>query len=142
MNGRLMLQDGSGNTVPVNGNGNFTFPAAVSAGASYNVTIDTQPANPAQTCGVMNGGGTVESDVTNITVDCGHNEWTWMSGSATLNLQSTYGTMGVAAPGNGPGGRFFLSHWLDANGNFWLFGGYGDGTGGQGNLNDFWMYEP
>jgi len=69
-------------------------------------------------------------------------QWTWMGGSQAGDPPSVYGTLGTPAPGNGPGGRFFLSHWLDGNGNLWLFGGYGDGTGGQGNLDDFWMYEP
>jgi len=141
MNGGLMLQDGSGNSLPVNANGNFTFPTAVSGGTSYNVTIATQPASPAQSCGVVNGSGTAESDVTNITVDCGHNEWTWMSGSATLNLQSTYGTMGVAGPGNTPGGRQYAATWTDKSGTLWLFGGYGyDSVGTLLLLNDLWKF--
>ena len=69
-------------------------------------------------------------------------QWTWVGGAEVANPTSVYGTLGTPAPGNGPGGRFFLSPWQDANGNFWIFGGYGVGTGGLGNLNDFWMYEP
>jgi hypothetical protein len=65
-----------------------------------------------------------------------------VGGSEVVNQTSVYGALGTPAPGNGPGARFFLSPWQDANGNFWLFGGYGVGTGGLGNLNDFWMYEP
>jgi hypothetical protein len=53
-----------------------------------------------------------------------------------------YGTEGTLAPGNTPGGRFSLNGWVDANGNLWLFGGYGQETGATGNLNDLWMYMP
>jgi N-acetylneuraminic acid mutarotase len=75
--------------------------------------------------------------------------WTWMTGSSTVpgNLKprpGVYGTLGVAAPGNTPGGRTGAIMWVDHNGNFWLFGGYGtDSVGGALNeLNDFWEYSP
>jgi hypothetical protein len=141
MNGGLVLQDGTGMTLPVSANGSFSFPSAVPSGTAYNVTISAQPSNPTQTCGVVNGSGTVQSDVTNITVDCGHNEWAWMSGAATINLHSTYGTMGVAAPGNTPGGRQYAATWTDKSGNLWLFGGYGyDSVGTLLPMNDLWKF--
>jgi N-acetylneuraminic acid mutarotase len=140
-NGGLVLQDGTGVTLPVSANGSFAFASAVPSGTAYTVTISAQPSNPAQTCAVVNGSGTVESDVTNITVDCGHNEWTWMSGAPTINLQSTYGTMGVPAPGNTPGGRQYAATWTDKSGNLWLFGGYGhDSVGTLLPMNDLWKF--
>jgi N-acetylneuraminic acid mutarotase len=69
-------------------------------------------------------------------------QWTWVSGSNVANQNSTYGTQGVLFPGNTPGCRFDLNGWVDANGNLWLFGGYGQVPGAMGNLNDLWMYMP
>jgi N-acetylneuraminic acid mutarotase len=70
-------------------------------------------------------------------------EWSWMSGSNLVNQNGVYGTQGVIAPGNIPGARFESSGWIDANGNLWLFGGYGEPASGmEGNLSDLWMYTP
>jgi N-acetylneuraminic acid mutarotase len=71
-------------------------------------------------------------------------EWTWVSGSNTVATLSVYGTQGTAAAGNGPGSHGGGSVWVDANGNFWLFGGYGcNGTTCSGGfLNDLWMFSP
>ena len=77
------------------------------------------------------------------------NEWTWMSGSSTESCSSscgqpgTYGTMGTAAAGNGPGGRWSASSWADTGGHLWLYGGYGfDANGVMGWLNDLWEFNP
>jgi hypothetical protein len=68
-------------------------------------------------------------------------EWTWMGGSSTGNQPGIYGTQGVAAPGNIPGGRLQAVSWTDSSGNFWLFGGLAvDSTGAKGTLNDLWKY--
>jgi hypothetical protein len=55
-----------------------------------------------------------------------------------------YGTQGIPAAGNVPGGRFFAASWIDRNGNLWLFGGIGvDSTGSTGgDLNDLWEFDP
>jgi len=54
-----------------------------------------------------------------------------------------YGTLGKAAATNIPGSRQWASSWTDANGRFWLFGGYGsDASGNQGVLNDLWEFNP
>jgi hypothetical protein len=68
-------------------------------------------------------------------------EWTWMSGSNTLNQPGVYGTLGVPAPGNVPGSRRASARWTDVNGNLWLFGG-GYDTGSPGEFNDLWKYTP
>ena len=69
------------------------------------------------------------------------NEWTWMGGSKTGNQSGVYGTLGAAAAGNIPGGRYEAASWIDNNGNFWLFGGYGyDAKGTLGRLNDLWEF--
>ncbi len=69
-------------------------------------------------------------------------EWIWISGSALVNQNGVYGTQGMLAPGNIPGARFVANRWLDANGNLWLFGGYGVAAGAEGDLSDLWMYMP
>jgi N-acetylneuraminic acid mutarotase len=69
--------------------------------------------------------------------------WTWVSGSNTVNQSGSYGTEGVAAAGNVPGGRYWSISWIDKNGNLWLFGGWGyDSAGNYGDMNDLWRYQP
>ena len=85
-------------------------------------------------------------------------EWTWMSGSDTVVPQAgcnliqnciykgqtgVYGTLGMPAEGNVPGGRTEGVAWVDKNGNFWLFGGNAyDSAGVLGYPNDLWEYSP
>ncbi len=66
--------------------------------------------------------------------------WTWMSGSTGVNAPGVYGTLGQEAQANAPGARSAAAAWIDASGNFWLFGGTGYGASAQGMLNDLWMY--
>lgn len=69
------------------------------------------------------------------------NQWTWKKGANAITTQGTYGTMGVPASANTPGARNGSNCWTDANGNLWLFGGYGhNGTSSIGMLNDLWKY--
>ena len=68
--------------------------------------------------------------------------WTWVSGSNTATAKGVYGTQGIAAAANVPGARAYAVSWIDANGNFWLFGGNGyDSAGTSGNLNDLWKFD-
>ena len=68
--------------------------------------------------------------------------WTWVSGSNTANQPGVYGSQGVAASMNTPGGHGDNVSWKDSKGNFWLFGGFGyDSAGNQGNLNDLWKFD-
>ncbi len=55
-----------------------------------------------------------------------------------------YGSQGASATSNLPGARYGSVGWVDANGDFWLFGGDGYGVGSQsvGSLNDLWRYTP
>jgi N-acetylneuraminic acid mutarotase len=70
-------------------------------------------------------------------------EWTWMSGSNTVNQPGVYGTKGVPAAGNVPGARDVAVSWMDLSGNLWLFGGVGwDATQFAAELNDLWKYTP
>jgi N-acetylneuraminic acid mutarotase len=74
-------------------------------------------------------------------------EWGWMNGSELIGVegrdQGVYGELGVPAEANVPGSREFGSSWTDANGNLWLFGGYGtDSADVNGTQNDLWELEP
>jgi N-acetylneuraminic acid mutarotase len=76
--------------------------------------------------------------------DPGAQQWTGVTGSPTSNTTGMYGTPGVGAVGNLPGGRQNAAVWFNAGtGKVWLFGGEGyDSAGNLGVLNDLWMYDP
>jgi N-acetylneuraminic acid mutarotase len=70
-------------------------------------------------------------------------EWTWVSGSSTINAFGVYGTMGTPSTSNTPGARNSAVSWTDSSGNLWLSGGLGlDSTGASGYLNDLWEFSP
>jgi N-acetylneuraminic acid mutarotase len=69
--------------------------------------------------------------------------WTWINGSRRANVSAFYGIKGTGSAFNSPGGRREGSTgWTDANGNFWLFGGY---TYNQASpfkmINDLWKWD-
>ncbi len=91
-------------------NGAFTFPSAVDYGATYAVTVTTQPTG--QTCSVANGSGTATGAVTQVAVTCAANPSlkgtvTGLATGTTLTLLSstgeklTVGTNGAFAFANG-----------------------------------------
>jgi N-acetylneuraminic acid mutarotase len=67
-------------------------------------------------------------------------EWASVSGGSVANASGAYGTQGIGAAGDGPGGRQAANSWIDASGNLWLFGGAGHGASGNGYLNDLWRF--
>lgn len=77
-------------------------------------------------------------------------QWTWMAGSSTLQapynvfgVPGVYGVLGSFDPANHPGSRFGAAGWVDAAGNFWIYGGGGfDEAGIDGGLTDIWQYNP
>jgi len=67
--------------------------------------------------------------------------WTWIGGSSSTAAIGTYGTQGIPASGNTPGAREQPVGWLDASGNFWLFGGFGfDSFDVEDDMNDLWRF--
>jgi len=67
----LVLQQSGGDPLPITADGSFTFATPIHDGASYAVTVSTQPGNPAQTCSVANGSGTVAgANVDDVAVTC------------------------------------------------------------------------
>jgi hypothetical protein len=103
----LVLQDNGGNDLSVTAAGVFTFPTALNSGATYAVTVKTQPTTPWQTCTVNTGSGTVAgANVTTVDVACTTNTYT-VGGAVTgltgsgLVLQDNAGD-DLAITGNGP----------------------------------------
>lgn len=70
------------------------------------------------------------------------NQWTWMKGPNTTDMNGVYGTQNVSSAANFPGGRGRSGSWIDNTGKFWLFGGLGFAASSQGFLNDLWRYDP
>jgi hypothetical protein len=65
----LVLQNNQGDNLTVSANGTATFSTSLANGATYSVTIHTQPSG--QNCTISNGSGTVvNSHVTNVAVSC------------------------------------------------------------------------
>lgn len=69
--GTLVLGNTGGDTRTLTGDGGFAFPTPLASGATYDVTVVTQPGAPSQTCTVSNGSGVVtNAAVTNVVVTC------------------------------------------------------------------------
>jgi N-acetylneuraminic acid mutarotase len=89
--------------------------------------------------------GGVRSELSDVWMfDPGTQLWAAVTGSPTGNTTGMYGSLGVPAVGNLPGGRQNAVVWFNAStGKVWLFGGQGyDSAGNLGYLNDLWMYDP
>jgi uncharacterized delta-60 repeat protein len=86
------------NFLPITpGNGPFTFPTPTPSGFRYEVTVVTQPTNPAQVCTVTNGSGTItDANITNVAVNC-------ITPSPSAGLDSSFGEGGKVTTGL-PGG--------------------------------------
>jgi len=85
-------------------------------------------------CGSGNSGGSSSQS---------SNQWTWVAGSNVINQNGNYGVQGSPSFITTPGGRSGESSWIDAAGNFWLFGGIGQAATtptAHGYLNDMWQY--
>ncbi len=77
LGGSVVLQDNGGDNLTVSADGTFAFAAPLASGATYAVTVLTQPTNPSETCVVTMGTGTVATaNVTNVSVTCTINSFT------------------------------------------------------------------
>ena len=89
LTGSVVLQDNGGDNLTVSANGSFTFATKLASGASYNVTVQTNPTG--QTCTTANGTGTIASaNITNITVTCTANA----VGSGSDDFNRANGSLG------------------------------------------------
>ena len=69
LTGTVVLQDNGTDAATVSANGSFSFPTALAAGATYNVTVEANPTG--QACTVANGSGTVlAANVATVAVSC------------------------------------------------------------------------
>jgi hypothetical protein len=72
-------------------------------------------------------------------------QWTWVSGSSTVNATGVYGVQDMAAAANVPGARASGgAAWTDSGGNLWLLGGYWQNADGStfAFWNDLWEFSP
>jgi len=67
----LVLQLNGGQDQSVLADGSVTFPSGLMTGASYPVTVSTQPAMRREICGVTNGSGMIgQANVTDVAINC------------------------------------------------------------------------
>jgi hypothetical protein len=85
----VVLRNNGANDLTLAANGNFQFSQQVVQGASYSVSVATQPGG--QTCTVSNGGGTMQAAVSNVQVTCTATVTGWLP---PVNLSAA----GAAAP--------------------------------------------
>ncbi len=138
--GLVLLDNGGDNLTISAGQASFTFATPLPSGGTYNVTVSASGQPSPEFCSVTNGSGNAGANVKNVDVSCA-GQWTWESGSDASNQPGVYGIRNHAAPSNVPGARYGSVSWIDSNGNFWLFGGYGyDAAGAPNYLNDLWEY--
>ena len=101
LSGTVVLQNNGGDNLSLNADGTFNFTTPVAQGATYAVTVFTQPGG--QFCVVTNGSGTMGgAPVTNVSVTCAVGTTLTTSGS-TLALSVT-GLTEYGVSGNPPSG--------------------------------------
>jgi hypothetical protein len=153
----FQLLNNLGDNEIITQNGPFTFPTPVNINGAYNISIISNPSTQGEGCTRWNYFGNATANVTNILVDCAHDDWTWISGSKTGAIDGIgtplYGSFPATPPTttpnpytNTPGGRYAGAAWTDSSGNLWLFGGFGYELAGRtapdtlaGYLNDVWV---
>ena len=130
----FFLQNNTGNNQEITQNGPFTFATPVALNGAFNVSVFTNPPTQPQGCTTWDFKGVVTGNITDILIDCAHDDWTWIDGA---NISGTiaapqYGSFPTTPPTtipnpytNTPGARDLASGWTDSNGNLWLFGGLG-----------------
>ena len=143
----MVIQDNGGDNLPVTGNGPFTFVTPIANGSAYDVTTFVQANTQSQGCIIWGYTGVAVSNVTNVTVDCGHNDWTWMDGPNTANqdepLTPFGGNHAKTQDTDSPGGSKYSASWTDSAGNLWLFTGSSHAAGlpnVTAFLGEMWVY--
>ncbi|MBW1878247.1 MAG: hypothetical protein JRJ84_07800, partial [Deltaproteobacteria bacterium] len=92
----LVLQNNGGDDLPISADGSSSFGTQLADGASYDVTVLTQPSGPSQSCAVENGIGNIDGADATVTVSCVTDTFT-VGGSVTglagtgLQLQNNGG---------------------------------------------------
>jgi alpha-tubulin suppressor-like RCC1 family protein len=116
LNGTLILLNGS-SMATVSSNGAFNFADQLSAGASYAVSVQTQPTR--QTCTVSQGTGTMGgANVNSVQVNCSDNS-TVMLTTPPQSVNTTVGqtaTFSVVATGSGTLSYQWLRNGIEISG--------------------------
>ncbi|HEY3826392.1 MAG TPA: hypothetical protein VGL82_17630 [Bryobacteraceae bacterium] len=123
LTGTLIVQDDQSENLTFTTDSSQMFPHLYPGGSSYSVTVTSQPTG--QDCQLgANASGTINANTT-VTATCttstNTGEWTWVNGQNIVAVQGTYPPNTPAEPGT----RYGSATWLDASGNFWLWGGIG-----------------
>jgi hypothetical protein len=155
--GSFVLQNVLGNTLIVTENGPFTFATPEALNDQFQVSVFHPASSQPQGCTLWDYKGVVTGNITDIVVDCAHNDWTWIDGTKTAGVavppSPQYGSFPSGAPPtipnpftNTPGARYGAAGWTDKGGNLWLFGGDGwELAGGtppdtlDAPMNDLWV---
>ena len=100
----LVLRDNGGDDLAVAADGAIAFPTKIASGATYSVTVFTQPTSPAQTCAVTHGSGTMGSSDAVFVVSCTLKPFTgFVSGSYFYSESSSSGTISGSVVYDGVG---------------------------------------
>ncbi|PYU19050.1 MAG: hypothetical protein DMG32_25195 [Acidobacteria bacterium] len=126
------------------------FPTLVTSGGAYLVSIFAEPTSQPQPCAIIGYEGVATFNISNVIVDCQHNDWIWIDAPNTANNFGTAALPPATPPShdtNFPGGRQFAATWTDSVGQKWLYGGWGLEVSGKtppdlpGLLDDLWLYD-
>jgi hypothetical protein len=155
--GTFVIENELGNTITVPQNEPFTFSTAEALNTNFQVSVKHAASSQFQLCTLWNNHGVVQSNVSNVVVDCGHNDWTWIDGTNKAgNIPPGTPQYGLFPQSpvttipnpytNTPGARYGASGWVDKYGNLWLFGGDGWEQTGKNPpdtldapMNDMWV---
>jgi len=134
--GTFILQNVLGNTLTITANGPFTFATPEALNDQYQISVLHSASTQPEGCTTWDYKGVVTANITNIVVDCGHDDWTWIDGTDIAGVAvppaPQYGSFPSTAPAtipnpftNTPGARYAAAGWTDQFGNLFLFGGDG-----------------
>ncbi len=146
-----LMNNGGDNLLVTGNNTNFIFPTMVTSGGSYLVSIFAQPTSQPQGCAVIGYEGVATFNISNVMIDCQHNDWIWINAPNTANNLGIASLPPATSPSkntNVPGGRQFAANWTDSLGRKWIYGGWGLEVTGKtppdlpGLLDDLWLYDP
>jgi N-acetylneuraminic acid mutarotase len=132
--GGLVVANGADTLSVSAGASAYMMPTRQPMGATYDVTVQTQPTG--LSCQVVNASGTMPAAaVSTVNIVCG--QWTWIDGANATGSAGNSGMQGVAASANAPAARSGEVRW-SASGRLWVFGGIGS----TGSRSDLWRFDP
>ena len=98
----LTLTSSTGDTLPINNDGDFIFETSLLDGSDYLVSVSQQPTALSQTCTATNNEGKLQgADITNVTINCQTNSYsvggsvTGLAGTGLTLTSSTGDTLSI-----------------------------------------------